>query len=243
VLRPIPDQPAGVIGFEAVGEVHSDDYRDVLRPAIDRAVGRGEVRLVYVLGEEFSGYSAGASWEDAKLGFDHHAAWVRTAVVSDVDWVRHLVAVLGWMVPGEIRPFALADRAGAIAWAAGTDQAVEEVEEDGRPGAGEAPVVPTVPVEAPPEPTTEPSPVVDPTTVMAAAPHLTHHQTLTPTAPLDPGAEVRAGYVTAQPAPRPWVPAQWAADPHGRHQHRWWDGERWTAYVADDGVTTTDPFG
>ena len=265
MLRPISDLPAGVIGFDAVGEVHSDDYRDVLRPAIDRAVGRGEVRMVFVFGEEFTGYSAGAAWEDTKLGFDHHAAWVRTAVVSDLDWIRHLVAVFGWMVPGEMRRFALADRAGAVAWAAGTDEPAAEAPaaETEVPAAAPRPIDPTTvtpvavapvaepvtvdPVESEPvvardEPTTEPSPVVDPTVVMASH-QLPHHQTLTPTAPLNPNAEVRAGMITAHPVSTPAVPAQWAADPHGRHQHRWWDGERWTAYVADNGVTITDPFG
>ena len=33
----------------------------------------------------------------------------------------------------------------------------------------------------------------------------------------------------------------WFPDPTGRHQYRWWDGERWTHYVADDGVATSDP--
>jgi len=32
----------------------------------------------------------------------------------------------------------------------------------------------------------------------------------------------------------------WAADPHGRHQYRWWDGSAWTAFVHDNGVSGTD---
>lgn len=33
----------------------------------------------------------------------------------------------------------------------------------------------------------------------------------------------------------------WHPDPSGRHQHRFWDGERWTDQVADAGTTGTDP--
>ncbi|MCY3862639.1 MAG: RDD family protein [bacterium] len=33
----------------------------------------------------------------------------------------------------------------------------------------------------------------------------------------------------------------WQPDPSGRHQYRWWDGERWTHHVADDGVANSDP--
>jgi hypothetical protein len=34
--------------------------------------------------------------------------------------------------------------------------------------------------------------------------------------------------------------ASWYPDPLGRHEHRYWDGERWTVHVADQGVTGID---
>jgi hypothetical protein len=36
-------------------------------------------------------------------------------------------------------------------------------------------------------------------------------------------------------------PPAWYPDPTGAHDHRWWDGEEWTAHVADRGVAATDP--
>jgi hypothetical protein len=36
------------------------------------------------------------------------------------------------------------------------------------------------------------------------------------------------------------TPAQWSPDPSGRHQHRYWDGVRWTEHVANDGVVSQD---
>jgi len=38
------------------------------------------------------------------------------------------------------------------------------------------------------------------------------------------------------------APAQWYADPTGRHAHRYWDGAQWTPHVADDGRTAYDPL-
>jgi hypothetical protein len=43
------------------------------------------------------------------------------------------------------------------------------------------------------------------------------------------------------PPPPPSIPAGWHADPHGRHEHRYWDGARWTDHVSDGGVQGTDP--
>jgi hypothetical protein len=37
-------------------------------------------------------------------------------------------------------------------------------------------------------------------------------------------------------------PAAWHPDPTGKHDHRWWDGERWTEHVADAGQASVDPL-
>lgn len=118
MIEPLEDLPEGVIGFEAVGEIHASDYKEVLRPALERAAAAEGIRLVYVLGDRFEGYSSGASWQDSKLAFEHHKRWKRMALVSDVDWVRHLAAVFGWMIPGEFEHFPLGERATAVEWAA-----------------------------------------------------------------------------------------------------------------------------
>jgi uncharacterized RDD family membrane protein YckC len=39
----------------------------------------------------------------------------------------------------------------------------------------------------------------------------------------------------------PQNPPRWAADPLGRHQYRYWDGEQWTEHVADNGMNAVDP--
>ncbi|RZU51449.1 SpoIIAA-like protein [Krasilnikovia cinnamomea] len=119
MLEPLDDLPAGVIGFRAVGELHTSDYRDVLGPAIDQVVAEGgDVRIVLVF-EKFDGVSGGAAWQDLKLGLDHLTRWKRIALVTDVDWMIHLVSLFGWMTPGDMRHFPLAERAQAVTWAAG----------------------------------------------------------------------------------------------------------------------------
>lgn len=77
MIEPLEDLPEGVIGFEAVGEIHASDYKEVLRPALERAAAAEGIRLVYVLGDRFEGYSSGASWQDSKLAFEHHKRWKR----------------------------------------------------------------------------------------------------------------------------------------------------------------------
>ncbi len=42
------------------------------------------------------------------------------------------------------------------------------------------------------------------------------------------------------PAPAPASPPQWQADPHKRHELRYWDGTRWTEHVSNAGVVAVD---
>src|SRR5262245_54977790 len=114
------ESPDSVLAFRAIGKIDKLDYERVLQPEVAQMLeDRGEVRFVYVLGDQFDGYTASAGLEDAKLGFTDFHKWKRCAVVTSHDWVRHLIGLFGWLMPGEIKVFDIADEAAAIAWAAG----------------------------------------------------------------------------------------------------------------------------
>ena len=117
MIKELSDLPAGVIGFEASGKLAAEDYRDVILPALERAAAAGEVRFVIVI-RDFGGMSGGALWQDIKVGFEHLRAWKRIALVTDIEWMRHMTDLFGWMTPGETKTFALAQRDEAVEWAA-----------------------------------------------------------------------------------------------------------------------------
>jgi hypothetical protein len=120
MLRTIEGLPEGVVGLEGVGEVTAEDYETVARPAVDRARGSGDkVRLLFVLGEEFTGYTAGAMWDDTKLGLSHPFSWERIAVVTDHEHLRTAVRGLGWLIPGDVRVFPVTELEQATTWVAG----------------------------------------------------------------------------------------------------------------------------
>ena len=49
MITELTDLPDGVIGFEAAGKLHAEEYRDGLLPAIERAASAGDIRLVLVI--------------------------------------------------------------------------------------------------------------------------------------------------------------------------------------------------
>ena len=119
MIEVIEGAPRHVLAFRAVGEVGAADYEKVLRPAVTRALAEGrKLRVVYVLGPEFTGYGDGAGWDAMSLGFAHLSHWERCAVVTDRDWVQHLVKGFGWLMGPSVRVFPDADLPAALEWAA-----------------------------------------------------------------------------------------------------------------------------
>jgi hypothetical protein len=119
VIEVLPGLPENVIGIEAVGKVTDDDYKDVIVPLIDKKQqAHDKVRLIYVLGPEFDGYSAGALWDDAKIATKKPGSWEKLAVVSDEQWITRTLSLVSWAFPGEMKVFPMSERAAATTWIA-----------------------------------------------------------------------------------------------------------------------------
>jgi SpoIIAA-like len=123
MIERITEMPPGTVGFRVAGEVEREDYRDVLVPELRRALDAGGgLRTLYLI-EDLDEIEPGALWADAKLGFDlgvrHHGAWVRSAIVTDLDWMARATRLFAWMIPGEARVFETAALESAKQWVAG----------------------------------------------------------------------------------------------------------------------------
>ncbi|MBT0653436.1 STAS/SEC14 domain-containing protein [Geomobilimonas luticola] len=106
MLERIQGLPDNVLGFEAKGEVTGADYESVLIPAVEKMLAqRKNIRFLYHLGNEFTGFNAKAMWDDAKVGLQHLSAWERVAVVTDVEWIRVAMKAFGFVMPGKLRAF------------------------------------------------------------------------------------------------------------------------------------------
>jgi hypothetical protein len=123
MLSLLDDMPPGVLGVEASGRLTSQDYTQVLGPAIEAATtGGGKLRVVLVFAGAFDGMDARAVWEDLKTGVSAWHSWERIALVTDHKWMTDGLRLFSWALPGEARSFALTERAEAIAWAAGSER-------------------------------------------------------------------------------------------------------------------------
>ena len=122
MIEVLSDMPAGVAGIRVSGRIEKADLSG-FKPMMDDMLDTDEIRFVEVIDNDYSGFASGALLEDFKLGFGsmfrHYKAFRRVAVVTDKEWMVHMLHALAWMVPGEVKLFGLEELEAAKQWAAG----------------------------------------------------------------------------------------------------------------------------
>ena len=120
LLKELPDN---VVALAFHGHVTKADYDEVLVADFEDRLARHEkVRIYLEVAPDFTGLDPGAVWEDTRFGFGPFFDWDRCAVVSDVEWVKHVAKFsefFGFLWPGEYRAFPEAEAGKAREWIAG----------------------------------------------------------------------------------------------------------------------------
>ncbi len=105
-LTPIEGLPNDVIAVTAKGTITAQDYQEMLVPLVNSKLGsHDKLKLLFVFGPDFDGYSAGAVWDDARFGLSHFTSFSKVAIVTDVEWLRISAKVFGPLMPGEVMVF------------------------------------------------------------------------------------------------------------------------------------------
>lgn len=92
------------IEVQITGTLEQEDY-DIFTPAFERLVEEhGEIRVLFRL-QDFTGWSAGALWEDVRLAFRHFADIERLAIVGEKEWERGMATFCKPFTRAEVRFF------------------------------------------------------------------------------------------------------------------------------------------
>ncbi|WDF53645.1 STAS/SEC14 domain-containing protein [Mucilaginibacter sp. KACC 22063] len=117
MLQFINDLPEHVVGIHAIGEVTKDDIENVLAPKIDDLVKRqGEINYLLVLETEVQNFTAGALFDDIKVGVKNFTKWNKIAVVSDQKSVEWFSDIFRFFIPGKSKGFPLNQLDEAVKW-------------------------------------------------------------------------------------------------------------------------------
>jgi hypothetical protein len=108
--------PQNVLAIEATGTVTHQDYHDTLIPKAEAMMAKGPIRMLYVIGREFTGFELEALWDDGKFGLRHWHDFSHVAVVANQAWLRAAVNMFTPFFHGEVHIFRLSELGAAKDW-------------------------------------------------------------------------------------------------------------------------------
>jgi hypothetical protein len=114
--------PPDVMAIEASGKVTHEDYRSTLIPKAEAMMAKGPIRMLYVIGRDFTGFELEALWDDSAFGLRHWHDFSRIAVVTDHAWMSAMVNMFKPFFHGEVRLFRLAELPVAKDWITGAPE-------------------------------------------------------------------------------------------------------------------------
>ena len=116
MFRFIDGLPTNVLAIEAPGKVTHEDYHNTLIPRVEAMLAKGPIRMLYVIGKDFTGFELEALWDDGNLGLKHWCDFSHVAVVADQAWLRAAVSMFMPFFHGEVRMFGFSQLPAAKDW-------------------------------------------------------------------------------------------------------------------------------
>lgn len=109
--------PRDVVAIRAIGIITGEDYREVLVPLVeDKLKEHDKLKLLFVMGDDYTTFSGDAAWEDTKFDLRHLRDFSRIAVVTDVDWVTKTMKLFAPVMPYALKVFPMAALDEAKSW-------------------------------------------------------------------------------------------------------------------------------
>ncbi len=123
MLKTIQDLPEGVLGVEISGKLTHEDYVEQLIPAADAVLAKHKpMKMLCVIGPDFTGMEYSAMWDDATYGIKHWHDFSHFALVTDENWIRTMTNLFGPIFPGEVKLFDFNQLEDAKNWIASGQQ-------------------------------------------------------------------------------------------------------------------------
>lgn len=116
-MTQIIDAPDNVAVFKATGEITQDDYKIVLKPAVEKLIARiDEINFLFLIDTEIKNFAAAAWLEDVMLGRKNLGKWNRTAIVTDSQNAIYFTNGFSYIIPGEFRGYKKTAFSEAMNW-------------------------------------------------------------------------------------------------------------------------------
>jgi len=127
MLYVLPETTGDIIVLQANDTLTASDYTETFLPLFEHVKNtHPEVRLLITFAPDFSGFEAGALWEDLKFGAKHANDFYRIAIVGDEKWTEWMAKVGDLLSQGEMRHYRMTQLLEALRWINDEDEDDEE---------------------------------------------------------------------------------------------------------------------
>lgn len=122
MLYVLPETAGDIIVIQATETLTNDDYQDQLLPQlIEKGQQFSQVRVVFYLDNNFTGFQADSTWADANFAQQHLGQFKRFAVVADTQWNSWATALHEQLENGEAKYFSGREFLDALHWVDSSD--------------------------------------------------------------------------------------------------------------------------
>lgn len=113
----LPETTGYTLVVKASGKLSVENYETVFIPILEKLIQRyGQIRLVMQFDQSFTGWEAGAMWDDAKFGLQHRNDFKRVALVGGAKWIEWSSKLASHLMDGELKTFPADQMLEAIVW-------------------------------------------------------------------------------------------------------------------------------
>ena len=113
----IPELPPFAVGIVAKDEVTAEDFKDVLEPAIEKALAQWKgINLLFVLETGLKNFTIGAWIQDVRINTRFFLKWNKLALVDHNPVLEKIAEAFDLIAPGEARTFSAAELEEAKRW-------------------------------------------------------------------------------------------------------------------------------
>jgi len=123
MFKMIEGLPENTVGFDISGKLTHEDYVDGMLPICDGVLEKfNPVKMLIVINDNFTGMELSAMWDDMSYGIKHWHDMSHIAAVTDIGWMRNMMAVMTPFFPGEVKFFKLDEIEQAKDWISAAKQ-------------------------------------------------------------------------------------------------------------------------
>ncbi|MGR8935859.1 MAG: STAS/SEC14 domain-containing protein [Gammaproteobacteria bacterium] len=117
MIEIMPESEDKTLVIKATEKLTHRDYEDVFIPQLKQRIDRfGKIKVLFYLGEEFTGWELGAVWDDAVFGIKHRHDFEKIAVVCDQQWVQWVTKIGAYFLDGQVATYTSTEFQDALTW-------------------------------------------------------------------------------------------------------------------------------